>query len=116
MTQISGLIVLSSCGIQHSPEMDHYLQAFFKAVPFVLGAIVLFLIIFGVYVQSVPPKAAAVLKTAADEAFKLGPDGLPKFMASEPMDKDPKIVESDVEGSVSSLHDKSPHIEETLEL
>ena len=53
--------------------------------------------------QSVPPKAAAVLKTAADEAFKLGPDGLPKFMASEPMDKDPKIVESDAMKYLQSL-------------
>lgn len=115
MTQISGLTASLHCDIQCSPRMDHFLQAFFKAVPYVLGAIVLFLIMFGVYVQSVPPRAL-VIKAAADDAFKLGPDGLPKFMTSETVDEDPKIVKPDVESVVSSLHDKSPHTEETLEL
>jgi hypothetical protein len=45
-------------------------QAFFKTVPYGLGVLVLFLIVFGLYVHSIPPREI-VKKSATKESIKV---------------------------------------------
>jgi len=98
------------------PQLDAILvQAFTKAIPYALGAAVLLMIVFGLYVQSIPPREV-LQKAAAQHAFKVGSDGLPQFMSEATDQNEAAAKATESENVVPTLHDESPHVEETLEL
>jgi len=90
-------------------------EAFTKAIPYALGAAVLLMIVFGLYVQSIPPREV-LQKAAAQHAFKVGSDGLPQFMSEATDQNEAGAKATESENVVPTLHDESPHVEETLEL